>query len=450
MNAFDVFVIILQFCVYYIFLILINKKLIVMDGFEFINETLTGWGINMYSGVTGGGVIHYLKYIAPLKGIPGDEPEFLNLAEYPAGFTPLGFYLASGKIAAAVATTGAATKLISCGLSDGKYHDIPSVYIVPISNPSEDGSSPLQDTSVYGNNIIEQLRAELPDSVFVFDHVEEIGKQLTLAKEQLDRSKPVVLVLDNEVLSKPLKKKPVLKTEETTETPEKEIKAFVDKFRKAADNKRVIILVGEETARYPNAKDLTTELSNELEAAVIWSINGANAVSRDNAYGYGYISFGGNDKATALYKSIGKKDVILVLGGIFDEYTVNLEEINASHTFFLSNIPDAYTLVNNSMKHTVKGEYTQLNTPLDTSIQYLINTAKHTPFTNKPFDQAPADLNDKPFAKPRKGYVDMAAFYQRIDEWWPAGSIAIDDVCLAYKDRQYVVQRPNDIVLNLR
>lgn len=417
-----------------------------MDGFEFISETLTSWGINMYSGVTGGGVIHYLKDIAPLKGTAGDEPEFLNLAEYPAGYTTLGFYLASGRIAAAVATTGAATKLIGCGLSECKYHDIPAVYIVPVSNPSEDGFSPLQDTSRYGNNIVEQLRAELPDSVFVFNSVATIGKQLMLAKTQLDRSKPVVFVLDNEVLNKPLSKRPVLKSEKVVKLPEKEIETFVNEFRKAADKKRLVILVGEETARYPDAKKLTTQLSKELKAAVIWSINGANAVSRDNPYGYGYISFGGNDKAISLYKSIGKKDVLLVLGASFDEYTVNLKKINASHTFFLGNIPDAYTLVNNSMKHTVKGEYTQLNAPLDMVMRHLIEEAKQKAFTNKPVDYAPDYLNDKPFARPRKGYVDMADFYQRIDQWWPADSIGIDDVCLAYKDRQYVIQRPNDKV----
>ncbi|WP_353722290.1 thiamine pyrophosphate-dependent enzyme [Dyadobacter sp. 676] len=41
----------------------------------------------------------------------------------------------------------------------------------------------------------------------------------------------------------------------------------------------------------------------------------------------------------------------------------------------------------------------------------------------------------------------MAGLYQRLDRWWPEGSIGIDDTCLAYKDRQYVTQRPNNNIL---
>ena len=417
------------------------------DGFEFISKTLESWGICMYAGVTGGGVIHFLKDIPPLKGTPGDKPEFLNLAEYGAGFMPLGYYLAKGEIAAAVATTGAATKLIGCGLSDCKYHDIPAVYIVPISNPSEDGLSPLQDTSKYGNNILEQLKAELPDSVFVFDNPTTIGQKLSEAKVQLDKSKPVVFVLDNEVLGKPLKKLPVVKPTQALAFKNEEIKGFIEDFRKSLNGKRLVVLVGEEMARYKDAKNITTLFCQELKPATIWSMNGANAIARDNAYGYGYISFGGNDKAMSIYKSLNKNDVLLVLGASFDEYTVNLKEIKASHTFFAGNIPDAYTLVNNSMKHVVKGEYTQIMAPLDIVLKQITESAKANPFANKPVEPAPINLNDKPFAKPREGFVDMAILYQQLDNWWPSHSIAINDVCLAYKDHQYVVQRPNDNIM---
>ena len=37
----------------------------------------------------------------------------------------------------------------------------------------------------------------------------------------------------------------------------------------------------------------------------------------------------------------------------------------------------------------------------------------------------------------------MATLYQRLDSWWPADSVGFDDICLAYKDRQYVTQRPH-------
>ena len=40
------------------------------------------------------------------------------------------------------------------------------------------------------------------------------------------------------------------------------------------------------------ARKLVTELATTLGAAVVYSINGANAVDRDNPYLYGYLGFG--------------------------------------------------------------------------------------------------------------------------------------------------------------
>lgn len=416
-----------------------------LDSYQTIINTLDNWGIRLYAGVNGGGVIHLLKYLDPLDQGVIETPSFLTIGEYTAGFIPLGYYLASGKVAASVATTGAATKLICCGLSDAKLHDIPAVYIVPVSNGSTAGFSPLQDTTAYGSNIVMQLRAELPESVFVLDNPITLPEQLSLAKEQLDRSKPVVLVLDNEGLS-------VFPTgsDFPAAMPDLHVienhysEAFLAAFRRETEDKRVVIFVGEEMARYPNAADLTTRLSEVLQAATIWSINGANAVSRDNPYGYGYISFGGNDRAISIYNSLGKNDVLLVVGACPDEYTVNFKKIPASATFHFSNIPQAYGFVDNSLRHVVEGRYYQMHAPLDSLLQTLIDAATERRFSNTAMEKAPHYLNDLPFEKARSNYVDMAALYQRLDRWWPEGSIGIDDTCLAYKDRQYVTQRPNN------
>ncbi|MGN7884593.1 thiamine pyrophosphate-dependent enzyme [Dyadobacter sp. 22481] len=416
-----------------------------LDSYQTIINTLNNWGIRLYAGVNGGGVIHLLKYLDPLDQGAIETPSFLTIGEYTAGFIPLGYYLGSGKIAASVATTGAATKLICCGLSDAKLHDIPAVYVVPVSNGSTAGFSPLQDTTAYGSNIVMQLRAELPESVFVLDNQITLTEQLSLAKAQLDRSKPVVLVLDNEGLS-------VSQTGPDIPTAVTDIpvienhysEAFLDAFRRETEGKRVVIFVGEEMARYPNATDLTTRLSKVLHGATIWSINGANAVSRDNPYGYGYISFGGNDRAISLYNSLGDSDVLLVVGACPDEYTVNFKKIPASATFHFSNISQAYGFVDNSLRHVVEGRYYQMHAPLDSSLQTLIDDIAERPFTNIPTEPAPRNLNDLPFDNARGNYADMAALYQRLDQWWPQGSIGIDDTCLAYKDRQYVTQRPNN------
>lgn len=153
-----------------------------LDSYQFIINTLTKWKITLYAGVTGGGVIHFLKYINPLSEVFADHPSFLTIGEYSAGFIPLGYYLGNGRIAAAVATTGAATKLISCGLSDAKLHDIPAIYIIPITGKSTSGFSSLQDTSEYGSNILLQLQAELPDSVFILDSKTTLEEKLPWQK----------------------------------------------------------------------------------------------------------------------------------------------------------------------------------------------------------------------------------------------------------------------------
>ncbi|PSL34025.1 thiamine pyrophosphate-dependent enzyme [Dyadobacter jiangsuensis] len=416
-----------------------------LDSYQIIITTLSSWGIRLYAGVNGGGVIHLLKHLAPLDRTDTGMPSLLTIGEYTAGFIPLGYYLASGRIAASVATTGAATKLICCGLSDAKLHDIPAVYIVPVSNGSTAGFSPLQDTTEHGSNILMQLRAELPESVFVLDSRATLNEQLSLAKEQLDRSKPVVLVLDNEGLSISQTDSDLLPTVPNARIRENHCQeTFLTTFRRETEGKRVVLFVGEEMARYPHAADLTTRLSEVLQAAVIWSINGANAVSRNNPYGYGYISFGGNDRAVSLYHSLGEQDVLLVIGACPDEYTVNFRRISAAATFHLSNIPQAYGLVDNSLQHVVDGRYYRVNAPLDSLLQTLADAATQLPFVNIPAETAPPDLNDQSFARARGAYADMAALYQHLDRWWPKGSIGIDDTCLAYKDRQYVTQRPNN------
>lgn len=416
-----------------------------LDSYQFIINTLTKWKITLYAGVTGGGVIHFLKYINPLSEVFADDPSFLTIGEYSAGFIPLGYYLGNGRIAAAVATTGAATKLISCGLSDAKLHDIPAIYIIPITGKSTSGFSSLQDTSEYGSNILLQLQAELPDSVFILDSKTTLEEKLSLAKIQLDHSKPIVLVLDNEglnALQGELPHSVPSYKPQIRENPD--FNVFITNFRKEIEGKRLVIFVGEEMARYPAAKALTTELCTQLQSAAIWSINGANAISRENPYGYGYFSFGGNDKATDLYNSLGVNDVLLILGACPDEYTVNFKKFSASSTFYLNNIPKAYGLVENSLQHVVTGKYHQINAPIDLVLQQLITSAKKHLFSNVPMPPAPDYLNNHPFAPARKNYVDMAILYQYLDQWWPSGSIGIDDVCLAYKDRQYVTQRPND------
>src|SRR5438552_11926253 len=77
---------------------------------------------------------------------------------------------------------------------------------------------------------------------------------------------------------------------------------------------------------------------------------------------------------------------------------------------------------------------------LEEVLPQLMRTCADRPETPR----APESLNtrDLPQNK-RAGTVDFNEFHQRIDRMWRPGSIGFDDVCIAYKDRQYVTQRPN-------
>lgn len=413
------------------------------SGYHLLRHTLHSWGITCYAGVTGGGVVHFLRHLPPVSDAAPRQPAFFSIAEYPAGFIPLGYYLATGTIAAAVATTGAASKLLCCGLSDAKLHNIPAVYLLPLSAMEAQELAPLQDTSVHGSNIVAQLRAELPDGVFVLDDPQTLSATLSAAWQQLENSKPVVLFLLHQALNRDC---PHHEWSPPASRSLPETTNFIPAFRQAAVGRRVVILAGEEMAHYPNAPTLTSALCDTLQAAIIWSINGASSVERVNPWGYGAIAFGGNDEALALFDSLGEEDVLLVLGAIPDEYTVNMRPFAAAHTFYLSNIRNAYGEGEHHFAHRASGAYHHIVGPLDMLLQRLIEDTRHQSLLNNKARHAPENLNHRPLPVPRAQYVDMAALYRRLDSHWPDGALGFDDVCLAYKDRQYVTQRPDDTI----
>ncbi|WP_392561728.1 thiamine pyrophosphate-dependent enzyme [Orbus sturtevantii] len=413
-----------------------------IDGFEILVNYLSDLDINLYTGVTGGGVVHFLKHI---NGYPSKKhsPVFFTLGEYAAGFVPIGSYIATGNIAAAVATTGAATKLLACGLSDAKLHDIPSIYIFPISSNKHKIDCALQDSSIYGNNIVKQLEAELPNQVFILSDPSLFSQQLAAAYQLLVSRKPIVFILDNDVLTKQYDI--ALSIPSITAQPkEDDINKFVAHFKQNITHKRVILIVGEQAMHNPNIKSLITKLCQNLKAAVLWSMNGVNCIESDNPYGYGCISFGGNDHALALWNAINQDDIVLAIGLCPDEYTTNLQKIKASTTYFITELSDSYGQIQGTYKHHALYESEQITAPIDQTLQALVKVTENTELTNIPLPIAPKNLNTRKIKAPAVGYADMDQFYQRLHRWWQPNSIVITDVCLTYKDYQYVNPKPNN------
>src|SRR2546430_6702342 len=325
-------------------------------------ENLRRWGIRFFAGVNGGGVVHVAKHLEPyyeLAHSADKASRMLTMGEYVAGFMPIGYWLATGRIAGCVTTTGAATKLGGSGMTDAKLHNIPAVYLIALNSTLSIGNAPLQDVSEYGMNVVPQLQAELGEGLVVMDNRTRLEEGLRRAQRVLKHTKPVAIAFHPDVLSR----------ETDTEVPwtshprtfsARDVAEFLAEFPRVAKGKRVVVYVSGEAAFSPKIRTLTTVLSNVLKAPTVWSVNGANAVDPTNEYGYGHISFGGNDRAMELWRGVNKDDVVIALGFDAGEYSLNLAKIPAGHVYPFTDMREAYGHKNGEFRHRVAHEYRQV------------------------------------------------------------------------------------------
>jgi len=409
-------------------------------------ETLRRWGITFYAGVNGGGLVHVAKHLEPLTDltqVTDGIPRMLTMGEYVAGFAPLGYYLASGRISGCLTTTGAATKLGACGLTDAKLHNIPAVYVIALNSTLSAGLAPLQDVSPYGMNILPQLQAELGDGCIVIDNIHRLEAQLRWAQQVLLESRPVAIAFHPDILSKSADVE-VPRVDRPRAFRRADVEEFVALFPGQAEGRRVVLYVGSEAARSPGIERLTRQLAELLHAPTVWSVNGANAVSRDNPYGYGFISFGGNDKAMELWRSITRDDVVIALGFDAGEYSLNLAKIPAGTLWHFTDLPAGYGHRNGEFRHRVADEYRVVRGDIGCVLEEIIPRLLSRGVATNPLPPAPSDLNTRAIPRDvRERCVDFMAFYEALDHYWRPHSIGFDDVCVAYKDRQYVMQRPH-------
>lgn len=416
-------------------------------GYEHLLDTMTEWGIRLCAGVTGGGLVHMLKHMepyAPHRARLG-QIEFFTIGEYAAGFVPLGHYLATGEVAAAAATTGAASKLLLCGMSDAKLHNIPAVYLIAATPSNMAYQSPLQDTTESGSNMIGQLVAELPQGTFVLDNIESLDEQLAAARDQLDQSKPVALVLPPDALSETRAHLPsdITARNRRNTARYENVTAFLQRHLSQRRKGRIIVMAGDEAPRYRDLPYLTSRLCEVLKSPIVWSINGANGVSRDNPYAYGYLGFGGNDQATELWDSLNEQDMLITIGFCGDEYTANFSHPKAGLVWNITANAHLYGSLQGSFQHQVIGEFQQTVGDVETILRETILWCQANPQVCNQDTPLYANLNVGTRSGVHGDAVDIVAFYEKLDGLWQPDSIGFDDVCLAYKDRQYVTQRPH-------
>ena len=409
-------------------------------------DVLRSWGVNFFAGVNGGGVVHVTKHMDPFTDPREmtDASRMLTMSEYVAGFAPLGHWLATGRIAGCVTTTGAATKLGGSGLSDAKLHNIPAVDLVALNSTMSVGNAPLQDVSEHGMNIVPQLEAELGEGCVVIDNINRLEDGLKKAQHVLKRNKPVAIAFHPDVLSRPTDAE-VPWTSRPRTFAARDVAEFLDEFPDVARGRRVIVYVSSEAAFVPEIQQLTTSLSILLRAPTVWSVNGANAVSPANPWGYGYISFGGNDAAMKLWRGITEDDVVIALGFDAGEYSLNLGRIPAGHVWHFTDLRDPYGHKHGEFRHRVAGEYSVVRGDIGMVLAEILPRLAATLGERPDTPPAPASLNDREITRAtRAGTVDAIDFYARLHRMWRPGSIGFDDVCTAYKDRQYVAQRPSE------
>ncbi|MFI7336395.1 thiamine pyrophosphate-dependent enzyme [Streptomyces sp. NPDC050085] len=397
-------------------------------------DALAELGVTAYAGVNGGGVIHLARLLAP--GTPGaDTPSLFTVPEYTAGFMPLGHHLAGGGIAACLTTTGAASKLAASGLSDAKAHNIPAVYLVALNSTATKGLSPLQDVSDDGAGMVAQLRAELGDACLHVKDRAQLPGQLQLARRILADSRPVVFALHPDVLAGPAPDPMVPLQGHPRHPPD------VNGIHRRIAGRRVVVLATDEAARDPHMPELTARLTRRWGAPIVWTVNGAAAVDPRDPYGHGHIGFGGNDVASALFTGLGPDDVLLTLGFEPGEYVLNLARVTAGHVIHLTALTFPYGQGESGFAHRCAGTYERITGPISSTLEVLLSRPGAGPQRQR---IAPAHLNSRtPEPLTRPGTVDFAAFLERLALTWTTPAFAFDDVCMAYKDRQYVFQRPH-------
>ncbi len=81
---------------------------------------------------------------------------------------------------------------------------------------------------------------------------------------------------------------------------------------------------------------------------------------------------------------------------------------------------------------------------LDATLREVIPQLARRGVGRRPAVDLPQRLNTRQISRDvREGSVDFIAFYEQLHQSWRPNSIGFDDVCIAYKDRQYVTQRPH-------
>ncbi len=408
-----------------------NKKLI---------NFLESIGVKNYFGCNGGGVIHVIKHITTEH----DNPDFMHYGEYTSGFAPIGHYLATGEIACGVATTGAAQKLISSGISDARFMGVPSIYLLALSTKASHQHYPIQDTSDCGMNIVAQFEAEFKDSVIKVDDESDMKSLFSRIKTIIKRKQPVIIMFCPEIFCKQVPDDYEDKFEKNSLTKRLCTKGMKELITTLADNnsqRRTLVFAGSEASIDKVCPKVFQRFVNKIDAQVIYPVNGDNVAVNTKERNLGHIMLGGNEAAVSAWQSLTKNDILITLGVDVGEYVLNLEKVPDCQSFCLTNHLTAYGQKDGSYKHLFHDHYHQINGDIQENLEEFLSMTHATKFPiYRKFPNSPDQLKIDEISSHK---VDLFAFYKQIDQLWQKNSIVFEDICIAYRDRQAVIKQPN-------
>ena len=414
-------------------------------GNSIVVRTLYRWGLTKLGGTNGGGYIHLAELIAPEKN-PHDpdsgRPRMQTIIETMAGFYPNGHYLASGKIGACGVTTGAAGLYAIPGYVAAAMQFIPGIWLTALSGKDSHGLGSLQYTGPGGFNTNKALDDIALEGFFHIDDIGDLEHMLLGVRSRLQDSMPALIAYHPDVLKQQSRDFDIPWEDRPKTFNRDHVRIFLEDLLKRIDGKEIVIYASEELTRYPGIQELVADFASTLKAPVVYSMNSANAVSPTSPYNAGHVYLGFNKKAFDLMERTNKNTIMICLGFDPGEYQTNQKIFNVDTAYHFTNLIDQFQTIDGGFQHRFDGRYIQIRGSLDLLLRELVPELRQR-VRRRPDVHFQKDLNEgEQAAPPAPGYVDKVALFTEFSRLAMPDTIVFDDVCVAYMDRQRVIQRP--------
>ncbi|HBB53754.1 MAG TPA: hypothetical protein DCZ80_07625, partial [Legionellales bacterium] len=203
------------------------------------------------------------------------------------------------------------------------------------------------------------------------------------------------------------------------------------------EKKNIYLYVCGEAVYEPQNFECIKRFQELLNAQVVCSVNGAFACV-DLPNFYGHVGIGGHPDINHRWKNLGANDVLIILGADFGDYHFLSSMSEVSSAWILSNLYQAYGFINESYQHRFAHPLHLLKGPIHQTLSYLIQypISKSTILAKGDFEK----FKPQTVASEK---VNLLEFYQKINKLWKKQTLCFEDVCTAYRDRQYVLPIPN-------